>query len=381
MAQKYAAGLSEIIKSTDGFDTWAIVLGDENTGSNYSDVAVTSEGVVYAVISNASFNGANGVDGFFVSEDGENWAQLEEPESMPTTFNRFEIGIDPNDETKVYFVSNDKLFLYNATSDTWTDLSANIRAVSSGGDVGDGHNDQGGYDLYVSVHPDSSEVVFLGGINLTRSTNGFSTSTNAMQVGGYANDNNPNSFPVYPSHHPDQHWYAFYNSNPNQMLTSNDGGVFRTENNILSTNQVRPISWESLNNGYLTTQFYHGNIHQYDLADEQVIGGMQDNSVWVKFTEDPNENWVQATSGDGAYTAFTYNALYGSSQNGRILRFPLVDNVYQSAANITPTTNNVLFINPFIFNPVQQNQIFLPVEVRFFLPTMLVETLVERKNG
>lgn len=354
----YAAGLSEIIKSTDGFETWSVVLGDVNTGRNFSDVAVTSSGKVYAVIANSSFNGANGVDGFFVSDDGENWTQLDEPENMPSSFIRFEIGIDPSDESRIYFVSNDHLFVYNALANVWSDLSTNIRAISENGDdAGDGHGDQGGYDLYVTVHPDSAEVVFLGGINLTRSTNGF-TSDNALQVGGYANDNNPNSFPPYTNHHPDQHWYAFYGSNPNRMLTSNDGGVYRTENNVLSTNQTRAITWEPLNNGYLTTQFYHGNIHQYDIGDQQVVGGMQDNSVWAKFEDNPNEEWQQVSSGDGAFTAITYNALYASTQNGRILRLALEDNIYQSSRNITPTTDNVLFINPYTFNPVQQNQIF-----------------------
>ena len=355
----YAAGLSEIVRSTDGFQTFQIVLGEANTGSNFSDVAVSTTGKVYAAIGNSSFNGSNGEDGFFKSNDGITWTEIAPTTNMPSSFGRFEIAIDPNNEDRVYFLGDSRLFAYTESTNSWADLSANIKVSSS--DVGQGHDSQGGYNLYAAVHPTNENIIFLGGINLMRTTNKFSTEGATAQVGGYNNDNNPNSFPRYPNHHPDNHAYAFFPSNPNKMLTATDGGVHVTQNNTTNTNATNPITWSSLNNGYITTQFYHAAIHTFDLGDPQLIGGMQDNGSWAKFTTDPEEAWTEAFGGDGAFSGISYNSLYVSSQNGNLLRFELSGSEYGFAGNISPSTvdSEFLFVNPYIINPIKQDQLFV----------------------
>lgn len=363
----YAAGPSEIIRSTDGFETFEVVLGENNSGSNWSDVAVSSTGMVYASIANTSFNGSNGVDGLFKSPDGINWTQIEPQTGFPSTFRRMEIAIDPNNEDRVYFVGLDRLFVYTESSNTWADLSANIKP--SGEDVGQGHGSQGGYDLYVAVHPSNEDIIFLGGVNLMRTTNRFTTSAATAQVGGYNNDGNPNSYPRYPDHHPDNHNYAFFPSDPNRMLSANDGGVYLAENNTTNTNTINPIDWTPLNNGYVTNQIYHASINQFDLGDQQIIAGMQDNGTWAKFAPDPEEIWTEVFSGDGAFTGISYNSLYASSQNGNLVRFELDNaNVYQFAGNISPTPddNDYLFINPYYINPIKQDQLFVAARGRVF---------------
>lgn len=362
----YAAGLSEIIRSTDGFQTFEVVLGETNTGSNWCDVAVSSSGIVYASIANSSFNGANGVDGLFKSTDGISWTQIEPATNFPSSFSRFEIAIDPNDENRVYFVSDDRLFIYSESSDTWTDRSSNINVSVS--DVGSGHGSQGGYDLYVAVHPTNEDIVFLGGVNLMRTTNRFTTSAATQQVGGYNNDNNPNSFPRYPNHHPDNHAYAFFPSDGNRMITATDGGLHLAENVTTNTNTINPISWTPLNNGYVTSQFYQASIHQFDLGDPQLVGGMQDNGTWAKFTTAQDEVWTEVFGGDGAFSGISYNSLYASSQRGNLIRFALEGNEYNFAGNISPTSedNDYLFINPYIINPVKQDQLFVAARGRVF---------------
>ena len=362
----YAAGNSEIIRSTDGFQTFDVVLGANNGASNWSDVAITSTGKVYASIGNSSFNGTSAEDGLFKSDDGITWTQIEPSTNFPSSFDRFEIAIDPNDENRVFFVSGNRLFLYLDSSNSWVDLSANINV--SGSDVGQGHGDQGGYDLYVAVHPGNSNAVYLGGVNLMRSLNGFTSSAQTAQVGGYGNDNNPNSFPRYSNHHPDNHDYAFFPSNPDRMITATDGGVHLTESNQASTNATTPIVWRSLNKGYVTSQFYHADIHKFDFGDPQLVGGMQDNGTWAKFTSSPTEIWSEVFGGDGAFSAISYNALYASSQRGNVLRFGIVDNVYTFSGNISPTSvdNDYLFINPYIINPVKQDQMFVAARGRVF---------------
>lgn len=362
----YASGLSEVIRSTDGFQTFEVVLGADNGGNNFTDVAITSTGKVFAVIANSSFNGSNAEDGIFMSDDGITWTSIEPITNFPSSFSRMEIAIDPNNEDKVYFVGSDRLFLFDDSTDTWTDLSSNLGTSTE--DLGTGHNIQGGYDLYAAVHPGNSDVVFVGGVNLLRSSDGFQSAGGRKQIGGYNNDNNPNSFPRYPNHHPDNHDYAFLPSNPDVMFSGSDGGVHITENNQANVTTVNPVAWRSLNNGYTTTQFYHASIHLYDLGDNQLIGGMQDNGSWGKFNASPQENWAEISSGDGSYSAITYNSLYTSSQRGNIRRFVLNNDTYEFDGNITPsdTDTDFLFINPFILNPVNQDQMFVGAAGRVF---------------
>ncbi len=361
----YAGVSGEIIRSEDGFETFDVVLGANNSGSNYTDVAIATSGKVFATIGNSRFNGSEGEEGVFKSEDGLSWTQLELPSGFPGTYSRLELAIDPADENLIYVVGNTDLFLYNDATDTWTDLTENLDVSS---DLGEGHNTQGGYDLYATVHPDNSDVVFIGGVNLLRSSDGFNTSTDRSQMGGYRPDNNPNSFPIYPNNHPDQHDYAFYRSNANRMIVANDGGLFRTDNNLSQNNDIIPVDWTSLNNGYLTTQFYHIDIDNYSLGSGLIIGGMQDNGSWASLEGDPRGDWENVFGGDGAFSAVTYNSLYVSSQRGNIRRLELDGDVYRFRGNVSPSNDDgdFLFINPFIYNPVNQDQLFVGARGKIF---------------
>lgn len=364
----YAAGTSQIIKSTDGFQTFNVVLGDQNTGGNMCDVIITSGGKVFATIGNSSFNGANGEDGVFMSDDGDNWTNIDPP-GLNGTNSRLELGIDPSDENLVYLAGNSQLFVFNDLNDTWTDLSANIDASS---DTGEGHATQGGYDLYVAVHPSNDQLIYLGGTNIIRSSNGFGTAATNRQIGGYREDGNSNSFPQYPNHHPDQHAAVFFDSDANKMLTASDGGVHLTNDNTVAGSSTSTVSvlWESLNNGYLTTQFYHADIHNYNIGDPQVVGGLQDNSTFARFTDGDQDAWQDVFGGDGAFSGITYNSMYVSSQNGNLRRLELDNNnVYQSQGNISPTLDDddYLFINPYNYNPVNQDQLFVAARGRLFV--------------
>ena len=76
-------------------------------------------------------------------------------------------------------------YLCGDGSDTcgiWEDLSASIPANRP--TTFDNFNAQGGYDLLVKVKPDNPDIVFIGGTNLWRSTDGFQSDSNTAQIGG-----------------------------------------------------------------------------------------------------------------------------------------------------------------------------------------------------
>ena len=356
----YAAGTSKIIRSEDGFETYSIVLGEDNIADNYTDVAMTSTGKVFATIGSTNFNGENGEDGVFMSDDGLTWTNIN-PQGFPTNTPRIEIGIDPSNENIVYFITVDGLFKFDDSDDSWVNLSANL---PRGDDFGAGHHGQFGFDLYISVHPDDSDVLYAGGINLLRSTDGFTSPNNIEQIGGYRPDDNPNDFRLYPSHHPDLHEQVFFPSDPNKMLTASDGGIHVTFDNQEDAAGDFKVEWDSLNLGYVTTQFFHGDIHGYDIANQFLLGGAQDNGSWVKVGTAVNDPWVEAAPGDGTYAAMNYNSLFFSAQNGAMVKYVLNpnNNTYEFVENVLSPSlddDDFLFVNPYIYNPVDQDQLFV----------------------
>ena len=136
---------------------------------------------------------------------------------------------------------------------------------------------------------------------------------------------NPENFnEPYPNHHPDQHVLAFVPSNPNRMLSANDGGLFLTENNLDAE-----VSYQNLNNGFITTQFYTTAISQFP-EENLVFGGTQDNGSIVTVNQPifDNNNSIRLLGGDGGFAATTPFGFYYylSFQNARIFRLTLNEN-------------------------------------------------------
>ena len=67
--------------------------------------------------------------------------------------------------------------------------------------------------------------------------------------------------------------------------------------------------------------------------------------------------------GDGSFNALTYNSLYVSAQEGQMRRFEInkATNTFDFKGNITPTSDDAdfLFINPFIYDPVYQDRLYV----------------------
>ncbi len=375
--EMYAAALGGIYRSTDGFNTATLTLGSESftTNATWTEVAVTSTGVVYATLSSEG-NNASGVSGIYRSTTGEpnSWENITPPTGYTGNFRRIVIGVSPSNENIVYFLGNKRdtnvFHKYDASAPAgsrWTDLTANIPML--GGSQGD-YNAQSSYNMLVAVHPDDQNVVFVGGTNLYRSTNGFSDTNTTQWVGGYTRNNNSNA---YFNHHPDQHSVAFFPGNPNEMLSSHDGGISLTTNNLKSTltdvtdndgNVVQEvvIVWEPLNNAYVTSQFYTLAIDEENVGDPSILGGMQDNSTYILQSESRDADWVDIGAGDGSYCYYDLNSAIVSAQFSNLFRYALVNNEFQAFNISTPNAGDDqfnLFINPFILDPVTPNKMFV----------------------
>ncbi len=374
----YAASYAGVYRSANGGNSWTLVRGTAVTSaqvSYFTDVEVTPTGKVYASLSS---DGPTAQRGIWRSTDGINYTAIAPP-TFPTAYNRLKITYDPSDENVLYILGNtpgfgqpdtnylgdvewNSLWKYTYLSGNgsgagglWEDRSASL--PTTGGPF-DKFQTQGSYDIVVKVKPNDPNTLFIGGTNLYRSTNAFADATQTTFIGGYQEGADLPIVNGYLNHHPDQHEVVFLPSNNNVMISTNDGGVFKTTDNTAT-----PIVWASQNNGYLNTQFYTCAI-DHATTDDVIIGGAQDNGSW--FTNSANflTPWSSPRGGDGSYCAIADNksAYYFSIQNGKMMRAKLdAAGVIDSFARIDPIggDSSYLFINPYKIDPNNNNLMYL----------------------
>lgn len=366
----FLATVGAIFRSTDGGDTWNVVLGrkvdstpdtdlNDASLSDFSDIVQTELGIFYAVLSQRSRAGSSSEQGVYRSEDGELWNQII-PRSWPHNYARTIIAVSKMNPNELYFsVDSDDEMLWKYTyvsgdgsglGGDWEDLSDFLPAF--GGEVGD-YDSQGSYNMVLEVHPGNKDIVFIGGTNLYKSSDGFSTVDNTTWIGGYDTANN---IKIYPNHYVDQHALAFYPSDPKRMLSSNDGGIFLTEDNTSQN-----MNWRPINNGFITTQFYTVGLDEFG-AKGAIIGGLQDNGSLMSNKPIDVSSWNVILAGDGGYSTVSKNSIYhyASFQFGKIYRFTFDKNQQrESFARIDPfgsgEEDKLLFVNPFVLAPENQN--------------------------
>jgi hypothetical protein len=372
-----------LYRTTNGGSAWTPVL---SSNSLFSDVIITRNGTLYAAF--GGFTGTQGAIasrwGVYRSTNGTTWTNVTPPD-MKNTVKRIVLAEVPQNPEQVFVLAETpdegakgstiyrgeerfewhSLWKYTSTStDTgvWENRSANIPLTDE--QRGDFYS-QGGYDLLVKVSPHDSNLVVIGGTNLYRSSDGFSSTKNSKWIGGYWKPTPSfDKYSSYKDHHPDQHDVLFHPADPKQMYSANDGGVYVTDDI-----RADSVAWRDLNRGYLTTQFYTvdiPNMKGYE-SSKMIVGGMQDNSVWYQRqdNEPTTTPWLRVGGGDGAYNYFVEGgpsfSLYYSSQQGRVyyMRYDTTG-AELFRKRIDPIgPKDYLFINPYVPHPVDQHVIYL----------------------
>jgi len=355
-----------IFKSTDGQNFGSSPVIGTQANQFYSDVAVASDGRLAAVISEQSFDQGNEPNnpGIFIStDDGENWSEIT-PSTFPSQHGRSVLTFAPSNPDILYVFTNKlddetnqgvSFYKIDLNAGTAENRSSNL--PDFGEPVG-GVNTQGGYNMMVSVKPDDPDFVLVGATNMFRSTDGFATGPTSdsetekdeFWIGGYAQANNISQTE---NHHVDQHIVVYDPTDSNRILNGNDGGVYSTDNITASE-----VSWNDLNNGYIVTQYYSAAIPPSP-GNSRFMGGTQDNgtTLFTNTTTSPDSTF-DISSGDGAYSFFSEDFLFVSSQRGRVIRWNTgltnLDYVYPSQAT------DQLFIHPYTIDPNDDNIMYYP---------------------
>ncbi|MGB0896193.1 MAG: T9SS type A sorting domain-containing protein [Flavobacteriaceae bacterium] len=154
------------------------------------------------------------------------------------------------------------------------------------------------YDLVLEADPTNDAIVYVGGINVHRSTNsGASWNTISHWSAGWSTAGSPV--------HADQHALVFRPGNSNQAVLGHDGGVSYASNLSATGNNLTVISDRITN--YNATQFYSVGVAPTAFASgDYFLAGAQDNGT--QYIQDGNasgpDSSAQIKGGDGAFSAF-----------------------------------------------------------------------------
>ncbi len=322
-----AATSNGIYLTSDAGANWA-----KKENGNFKEIIYhpTNAEIVYATSNGSFYKSVNG---------GETWTSGAQGYGGG---NRAVIGVSAAAPDYVYILTSNSQngfkALYRSTDagDNFTtrSTSPNILEWSCNGSSSGG---QGWYDLEIAVDPNNAEIIYSGGVNIWKSTDGgVNWDIRAHWVGdcGVA------------AVHADHHVFE-YNPLNNRMYDGNDGGLYWTADG--------GVNWTEITSGIANSQIY--KLGQSRTVRDYVITGYQDNGTGV--FEGAEEGWATILGGDGMDclvdwedATFAYGELYYGAI--RRFRYSYMDD------NITgdiPESGN--WVTPFILHEGDPNTMFV----------------------
>ncbi|MFA7359999.1 MAG: T9SS type A sorting domain-containing protein [Candidatus Kapaibacterium sp.] len=361
----YAATVGSIYRSSNGGTNWTQVLGSSTTRSTFTDISVSTTGVVYA---SGSYIDGGPMNGIRRSTDGISWVDITPAANFPATYGRIVTALAPSNENVLYVliqgvpngepnsVNGHQLWKYTYISGdgtgaggSWVSRGGNLPQAGQNnyGNFNEPFDSQEGYDLAIMVKPNDEHFIILNAVNTYVSTDGFATNTNAKRIGGYQPGSENGT---YTNHHADAHSGFFPAGSNNIFYSGHDGGISKTNDITTNITAENPVTWQSLNNGYNVTQYY-GIAISPETGSSRLAGGFQDNGSFATNSNILATPWTAVNSGDGGFCAIPPDAddrIYSSSQNGDIDRTNL-DGSNQVAMKPTGAAHQQ-FINSLVLD-------------------------------
>jgi photosystem II stability/assembly factor-like uncharacterized protein len=315
-----AATTNGIYRTTNSGSTWTQVL----TGS-FRDIIANP---------NAASNTFYACTGSVIYKSTNNGASFASVTTISGS-NRIALAVTPANTDYVYALSSkssDNGFngLYKSTnSGTSFAVQSTTPNVLNYSEIGTGTGGQGWYDLCIAASPTNAETIYIGGVNIWKSTNGgVNWTLNAFWYGisGVAEV------------HADKH--AFGWQTPTKLWSCNDGGVYFTEN--------EGTTWTDRSSGIIASQMYRLGVSQ---SDAKVITGLQDNGTKLRSTSGV---WSDILGGDGMECLIhptNASIMYGCIQYGELHRSTNGGSSWTNIKdNIDPNLSGS-WITPYVLDP------------------------------
>lgn len=335
----FAATTNGVYRTTNGGTSWNRTLT-----MNMRDIEMhpTDSSIVYA----STYDYSGGLSRFYKSTtNGASWTQI--TATLPTTgVVRSAISVSPAAPDNVYVLYTNSTFGYKGLYVS-TDKGSTFTAASTTPNIlandeyGTGSSGQGWYDLALAVSPVDPDLIFVGGVNIWKSTNGGSTwSISAHWTGG--------SGGTLPYVHADQHALEF-KPGSNVLFSGNDGGIAKTLN--------AGTSWTDISDGISVTQFYRLGLSAQ--TPHLMLAGAQDNGTLKR----KNAVWSSAVMGDGMEAAINpldSNNMYGSMYYGAIYRTTNGGTNWSQVAgnNVNGINEQGDWVTPYVIDPTDPNILY-----------------------
>ena len=266
-----------------------------------NDFEISADNTLWmGTISNAFGAGGGQV---FSSTNGTTWTAA--GASPLTDSDRVEIAVSSSNPNRMYALTEGNSSPVHVYSTTNAFGSISNGALPNDADQGINANDftrgQAFYDLMIEVDPNNDNILYVGGIDLFRSTNGASSWT---QISKWSNNPGLSTLPV-PLVHADQHAMTFRPGNSNQAVFGNDGGIYYASSLSNASSSGSAIGVR--NNNYNVTQYVKAGIGPNGTGSTNVIftAGAQDNGsqAFRGANASPGINGSEELSdGDGFFT-------------------------------------------------------------------------------
>lgn len=323
----FAATSGGFYKSVDAGISWY-----RTAAGNFKE-AVFKPGnpdIIYAAVGGVFYRSENNGENFTIINNG-----------LPGGA-RGVIAVSPSDPQIVYFLlTNSESYkgIYLSTDSGFSFVERSTSPNIMAWDCSGGSGGQAWYDLDIAVDPNNQNVVFAGGVNIFKSTNGGTNwNITAHWYGGCD----------VQSVHADLHVLE-YNPLNNRLYAGNDGGVYWTANS--------GQSWTEISNGLVISQAY--KIGQSATKKDFVINGYQDNGSST-YT---GTSWVSVGGGDGMECAFdpenhlySYSTVYYGSIN-RIYNNNSQGQIAGEGSN--GITEGGAWVTPFLIDHFDGNTMFI----------------------
>jgi Bacterial Ig domain/Secretion system C-terminal sorting domain len=290
-------GSGGIRRSTDGGATWTLV---SSLNTRDMEFKPDNPAIVYAAqydpTGSCFLRSTNG---------GATWTTI--TTGLPTTgIIRAAIGVTPADANYVYLMVSDNwnyglMGIYRSTDAglTFTRVGPSSPSNTMGWSAtGSDSGGQGLYDIAIAVSPTNRDLLFTGGVNIWKSSNGGATFTIAAHWRGELGT---------PYVHADIHDLVY---NGTELWVGCDGGVFKTTNN--------GVSWADKSANLSIAQMY--GFGQSMTNPNLIVSGHQDNGT--NLMTSPSQ-WSQVFGGDGMKCFIDRtndNTIFASVYYGNIFR-------------------------------------------------------------
>lgn len=356
----YSAG---VLKSTDGGATW------NTTGLTYSQnqkkiihrivVSPSNPQLLFASTSTGLWKSTNGGTSWTAAISSGHFYDIEFQPGNPNTIytgsdlgtvkrsidsgssfsnigqfssqpGKVSIAVTPADANYIYVWVEPNIFKKSINGGTTFTTVTSPAATNSS---------YGYYDMPLGVSPTNANIVYAGGLNIAKSTDGGSTWN---IVGDWAaNTTDPNYV------HADHHDFAFIPGNGSTVFSCNDGGIFKST--------TSGGTWSDLSSGLSIAQYYRFGCSASNSSI--MYAGQQDQGVmrksggtWeMKFFGDGTECAVVRTDNNIVYSSIIYGQLHRSSDAGNTF------------TEITPSIGGG-WVTPFEIHPSNPQLIFAAYE-------------------